>query len=82
MSDAVMVNLSSRPGIRISILMSCRPSRLFTIPNLRCRPNIKLINYSPRLPHNSLINKKKASAVVCSCDPGLPSNRSCPDVMH
>lgn len=19
---------------------------------------------------------------MCSCDPGLPSNRSCPDVMH
>ena len=49
---------------------------------MRWLPNIKLINYSPHLPHNSLINKKKGSAIVCSCDPGLPSNRSCPDVMH
>lgn len=56
-----VVNLFSRlwPRIRISILMSYRLSPLFTIPNLRCLRNIKLINYSPRLPHNSLINKKK-----------------------
>lgn len=56
-----VVNLFSRPRPpdQNEHFDELQTSPLFTIPNLCRLPNIKLINYSPRLPHNSLINKKK-----------------------
>lgn len=70
----------------MSILMSYRPSLrlLFYNPKLALPAQYQTNKLQPPpqlcLQHNSLINKKKGSAIVCSCDPGLPSNRSCPDV--